>query len=89
MLLTPEDRLLASAQLLEAVGLEKVEVEGASRLVARLIDIASGFESHARDELVAKINSSSLGSRLSLIGDWEAGPQLRLAALNLGRLPPR
>ena len=57
MLLTPEDRLLASAQLLEAAGLERVEVDGASRFVARLIDISSGFEGHARDELVAKINS--------------------------------
>ena len=89
MLLTPENRSLASAQLLEAGGLRNVEVEAASRFVARLIDIASGFERHARDELVAKINSHLLGSRLGLIGDWKAGSQLRLDESHLGRLPPR
>ena len=61
MLLTPHDRSLASAQLLEAVGLSSVEVESLTRFVARLIDVASGFESDVREKLVKEINQR-LGS---------------------------
>lgn len=63
LLLTPEDRLLASAQLLEAAGLSGVEVDSATRFVARLIDLACRFDVHVRQELIDEINQ-----RLSAAG---------------------
>lgn len=56
LLLTPHDRSLASAQLLEAAGLSSVDVESLTRFVARLVDVASGFEADVREKLVKEIN---------------------------------
>ncbi|MYD66560.1 MAG: DUF4928 domain-containing protein [Chloroflexi bacterium] len=56
LLLTPNARVLASAQLLEANELDAVEVESASRFVARLIDIPGRFEPVRRDEMIHTLN---------------------------------
>ena len=58
VLLTREERVLASAQLLEAAGLEAVEVDSVSRFTARLIDTSAGFEPDRRDRLIAELNQS-------------------------------
>ena len=62
LLLTSEHRSLASAQLLEAAGLNLVEVDSATRFIARIIDVASGFEAHGREELMEKINKRLLAA---------------------------
>ena len=58
LLLTPHERSLASAQLVEAAGLSRVEVDRATRFLARLIDVASRFEPDAREEMGRRINEA-------------------------------
>ena len=58
IILTRNSRVLASAQLLEAAGLDGVEVDSASRFAARLIDASAGFEPDRRDGLIGEINQA-------------------------------
>ena len=56
LLLTPDNRVLASAQLLKAVGCPNVEVDSTTRFVSRFVDTAGEFQTRGRDEFVAAIN---------------------------------
>ena len=60
IVLTPADRVLASAQLLEAAGLQGVTVDSAARFMARIIDVASAFEPDRRDDFIAALNARTL-----------------------------
>ena len=56
VLLTQDNRIVGSAQLLDAAGLTQVEVDSVSRFAARLIDVVADFDPERRDELIAEIN---------------------------------
>ena len=60
IVLTRADRVLASAQLLEAAGLQDVPVDSAARFAARLIDVASEFDPDRRDDIIAALNARAL-----------------------------